>query len=120
MQGCEEGAEGQGEAQQSLEGSSLQTGCRPICQAEQVSPILRQLNSAAGPCSISHRMCGHHLLFIVTVLAHKKVCLMRVGVCRRQDNLQRRVDKKLDTKKARREKKLMRPGFEGRRDTFIS
>ena len=39
--------------------------------------------------------------------------------CRRNANLQRRVDKKVETKKAKREKKLMRPGFEGRRDTFL-
>lgn len=38
---------------------------------------------------------------------------------RRQENLQSRRQTKLDNKKAKREKKLLRPGFEGRKDTFI-
>lgn len=39
--------------------------------------------------------------------------------CRRNDNLQARVTAKADKKKAKREKKLLRPGFEGRRSGFI-
>ena len=39
--------------------------------------------------------------------------------CRRADNLKTRVDTKLKNKKDKREKKLLRAGFEGRRDTFI-
>jgi hypothetical protein len=40
------------------------------------------------------------------------------GICRRESNLQKRVDSKKATKLARREKKLMRPGFEGRTATL--
>lgn len=39
--------------------------------------------------------------------------------CRRTENLKARSDKKIQNKKDKREKKLMRAGFEGRRDTFI-
>ena len=39
---------------------------------------------------------------------------------RRNSNLQKRIDKKADTRKAKREKKLARPGFEGRASGFIS
>lgn len=39
--------------------------------------------------------------------------------CRRTDNLQARVTAKAEKKKAKREKKLLRPGFEGRRSGFI-
>ena len=52
------------------------------------------------------------------VAALASLLTQRAG-CRRNANLQRRVDKKVETKKAKREKKLMRPGFEGRRDTFL-
>lgn len=38
---------------------------------------------------------------------------------KRTDNLQARVTAKADKKKAKREKKLLRPGFEGRRSGFI-
>ena len=40
--------------------------------------------------------------------------------CRRQDNLQGRADTKKAHKVEKREKKLMRAGFEGRRATFIN
>lgn len=39
---------------------------------------------------------------------------------RRRENLQARSQAKQQQKVARREKKLMRAGFEGRRDTFIN
>jgi hypothetical protein len=39
---------------------------------------------------------------------------------RRRDNLQARVTQVKQKKIAKREKKLMRPGFEGRRDTPIN
>ena len=39
---------------------------------------------------------------------------------RRRENLQARVQAKKQNKITKREKKLMRPGFEGRRDTFIN
>lgn len=39
---------------------------------------------------------------------------------RRTDNLAGRVAGKLEKKKAKREKKLMRAGFEGRRETAIN
>ncbi len=40
--------------------------------------------------------------------------------CRRTDNLTARANAKLAKRKDKREKKLMRAGFEGRRDTFIN
>jgi hypothetical protein len=40
--------------------------------------------------------------------------------CRRQENLQARATAKADKRKAKREKKLLRPGFEGRREGFIT
>ena len=40
--------------------------------------------------------------------------------CRRTDNLTARSNAKLAKRKDKREKKLMRAGFEGRRDTFIN
>jgi len=39
---------------------------------------------------------------------------------KRRTNLQRRVDAKKEAKKAKREKKLLRAGFEGRKKTFIT
>ena len=39
---------------------------------------------------------------------------------KRRTNLQRRVDAKKDAKKAKREKKLLRAGFEGRKQGFIA
>ena len=39
--------------------------------------------------------------------------------CRRKQNLQARTAGKLERRKEKREKKLLRPGFEGRRDSFI-
>ena len=42
-------------------------------------------------------------------------------LCRRRtDNLTARANAKLAKRKDKREKKLMRAGFEGRRDTFIN
>ena len=38
---------------------------------------------------------------------------------RRKDNLQKRSTQRVDTKKAKREKKLLRAGFEGRKAGFI-
>jgi hypothetical protein len=40
--------------------------------------------------------------------------------CRRKDNLAARTKTKLDNRKAKREKKLLRAGFEGRKSGFIS
>lgn len=40
--------------------------------------------------------------------------------CRRQDNLQGRADTKKANRIEKREKKLMRAGFEGRRSSFIN
>ena len=40
-------------------------------------------------------------------------------LCRRTDNLQARATAKADRKKEKREKKLLRPGFEGRKSGFI-
>jgi hypothetical protein len=39
---------------------------------------------------------------------------------KRRTNLQRRVDAKKEAKKVKREKKLLRAGFEGRKKTFIT
>ena len=39
--------------------------------------------------------------------------------CRRTDNLKARTAAKVERRKEKREKKLLRPGFEGRRDSFI-
>lgn len=44
---------------------------------------------------------------------------MHLPLCRRTDNLQSRVDTKVANKKAAREKKLLRAGFEGRKTGFI-
>ena len=44
---------------------------------------------------------------------------IRLVICRRTENLKARVDTKLQNRKDKREKKLMRAGFEGRRDSFI-
>ncbi len=40
--------------------------------------------------------------------------------CRRQENLQGRADTKKAKRVDKREKKLMRAGFEGRRSSFIN
>ena len=40
-------------------------------------------------------------------------------VRRRTDNLQARITGKVEKKKAKREKKLLRAGFEGRKEGFI-
>lgn len=42
------------------------------------------------------------------------------AVCRRKDNLAARAATKLENKKAKREKKLLRAGFEGRKAGFIN
>ena len=39
--------------------------------------------------------------------------------CRRTENLKARTTAKVERRKEKREKKLLRPGFEGRRDSFI-
>lgn len=39
--------------------------------------------------------------------------------CRRVGNLKARADGKIERKKEKREKKLLRPGFEGRKAGFI-
>lgn len=39
---------------------------------------------------------------------------------RRKDNIQSRITGKLERRKEKREKKLLRAGFEGRRTSFIS
>ena len=49
------------------------------------------------------------------VLLTKVLCCMH----RRKDNLKGRVDAKMQKKKDKREKKLMRPGFEGRRTAML-
>jgi hypothetical protein len=41
-------------------------------------------------------------------------------LCRRKDNLAARSTTKLENKKAKREKKLLRAGFEGRKSGFIN
>ena len=43
-----------------------------------------------------------------------------LSCCRRKDNLQTRVDAKIAKKHEKRDKKLMRAGFEGRRETPIN
>lgn len=50
---------------------------------------------------------------------HNLVLICVACWCRRTDNLQARVTAKAEKKKAKREKKLLRPGFEGRRSGFI-
>lgn len=45
---------------------------------------------------------------------------MIITMRRRNDNLNKRVQAKMDKKKAKREKKLMRAGFEGRKAGFIN
>jgi len=45
------------------------------------------------------------------------VCVL---CCRRKDNLAARSTAKLENKKAKREKKLLRAGFEGRKSGFIN
>lgn len=42
-----------------------------------------------------------------------------VAWCRRQENLQARITGKIEKKKEKRDKKLLRPGFEGRKSGFI-
>jgi hypothetical protein len=39
--------------------------------------------------------------------------------CRRTENLAARTERKIDKKRQSREKKLLRAGFEGRREGFI-
>ena len=55
-------------------------------------------------------------------MRHKAWCadVVDAGGCRRTDNLGARAQAKLARRKDKREKKLMRAGFEGRRDTFIN
>ena len=43
-----------------------------------------------------------------------------VTTCRRQENLKSRADTKKAHRVEKREKKLMRAGFEGRRSSFIT
>lgn len=56
------------------------------------------------------------------MVRHKAWCadVVDAGGCRRTDNLGARAQAKLARRKDKREKKLMRAGFEGRRDTFIN
>jgi hypothetical protein len=45
---------------------------------------------------------------------------LRLVICRRKDNLAARSAVKLEKKKERRDKKLLRAGFEGRKAGFIN
>ena len=51
--------------------------------------------------------------------ASAPACLTR-HCCRRHDNIQGRIEKKKDKRKERRENKLLRAGFEGRKEGFIA
>lgn len=66
----------------------------------------RQLHVDAAVSKMTAMLC-----FLPTFLL--------LSSCRRNDNLQARVTAKADKKRAKREKKLLRPGFEGRRSGFI-
>ena len=78
---------------------SLQVVCRP--SVTPVSDISSQMADPAwaAPAPTAETQC---------------VC---PSLCRRNDALKTRADGKIQKRKDKREKKLMRAGFEGRRDT---
>ncbi len=47
-------------------------------------------------------------------------CVVMLPACRRKDNIEGRIKARQDRRKASREKKLLRAGFEGRKEGFIA
>lgn len=82
----------------------------PVCVCCLILRHMTQPRVLAASC-IWTPICNKMLCFLPTYLLS--------SACRRNDNLQARVTAKADKKKAKREKKLLRPGFEGRRSGFI-
>ena len=73
--------------------------------------------AAQGPGHQAEEVRASMLLHIVHGCT--AVPYLAAARCRRADNLKVRTDTKLKNKRDKREKKLLRAGFEGRRDTFI-
>ena len=115
-----------------MQGSSAMFGeasdvCMRPCRSLKKEEKLRQKKSAAWKerqglqrkdQAAKQKKCGRACCCQRFRVPHCRLTPAPV-CCRRADNLKARVDTKLKNKKDKREKKLLRAGFEGRRDTFI-